>query len=198
MKQGLLPLKEKRFWEKKDFSHKATFGSLDLSQLPKESILSSTILNQGFTNKCTAFASCAIQESEHNQPFDPDWYYFQEGLVNGQHSETGYDLRTCMKAGVKRGFKPLNGGIPDDFKEASYFRIDDPYNSTDLFDDIRVALWIAKDEKKTLCAGVNWRSNWNSPDGIIPSTDGSYTGGHCIKICGFTEINGVQYLIIQN
>jgi hypothetical protein len=192
---GLLPLKEKKFWEKQDYSHKKTFGSFDVSQLPTKYSLASEILNQGSSYKCTAYASCAIQASQHGKKFDPDWFYFQEGIVNGEHSETGYDLRTPMKTGCKKGFRVL--GVKDsenEYKEYNYFRVDDPLNSTDLFDDIRVAMWLAKEEKKCANAGVDWQSSWSS----IITTIGNQSGGHDIDISGWDTIDGVPYLEIQN
>ena len=198
IRDGLKPLRQKKWYEKQDFSHKLTFGSLDLSQLPEEYLLVSNILNQGFSFKCTAYASNAIQESQHGISFDPEWFFFQEGQVNGEISDTGYDLRTCCETGVKRGFKPMDGNDPNPYKESSYFRIDNPFSSTDLFDEIRIGMYLAREEKKCVITGVGWRDTWFSADGIIPINGGNITSGHCIKIAGWTKINGIEYLVVQN
>ncbi len=202
MKPGLqkLPKRKwyhKRFWIKPYLSHSKTFGAIT-EPLPKEYLLVSTILNQGSTYKCTAYSACAIQESQHAIQFDPDDFYYHEGITAGQQSDTGYDLKTVMKTGVNYGFKPLDPskGRAKDFKEGGYFQVD---GSGDNFDNVKSALWLAKDEKKTIESGTDWRDNWIlAPQGIIPDEKGNIVGGHAVKICGWKEINGIDYIALQN
>ena len=198
IKSGLKKLREKKWYEKQDYSARKTFGSV--LQLPDEYFLPSKVLNQGSSQKCTAYASCAIQEGQEKISFDPDDYYFQEGITAGKQSDNGYDLRVCMKTCVRYGIKPLNSdnGKAEDFKEESYFRVDNPLTPMDLYDECKQAIYSAKEEKKTICTGGDWRSEWNSPDGIIPNKYSSSGSGHCVKICGWKKINGVEYLIVQN
>jgi hypothetical protein len=200
---GLLPLKPKTALQllkgKIDFSHAKTFGAIDINVLPPDHLLVSSILNQGPYPKCTAYSACAVQESQHNIRFDPDDFYNQEAIINGgTNPDGGYDLRTAMSTGIKYGFLPVNGGNPADYKEGGYFLIDGAY---DLFDNIRVALWMAKEEKKCAVVGTMWYAEWSlASNGIIDKElpYGTKTGNHAIKCAGWKTINGKPYLVIQN
>lgn len=201
---GLKPLKRKSLKElfqgKTDYSHHKTFGATPVDQLPDEYLLVSTILDQGTTNECTAFASCAIQESQHGIQFDPQWFFEQEGVVNGSVSPDGYDMRVTMDTGVKIGFKPLAGGSPEYYKEGGYYSlIPGFFSSVDLFDSIRQAMWQAKDEKKCANLGVLWMNDW-IPTTIIDSNTPrtSPLSLHAIKCAGWTTRSGIPYLVIQN
>lgn len=200
MNYGLQPLKRKTLKEilkgKIDYSHSKTFGSIDTSTLPKEYILESTILNQGVLPHCSSYSACAVQESQHGIPFDPEDYYNAEGIVNGEVQDYGYDLRTLMATGYKYGFRPLSGGNPNDYKEGNYFSID---GDLDTFDNIRVALYMAKDQKKTAITGLMWYKEYLDNPIIDKNLDyKTPTGLHAIKIAGFTEIDSVSYLVLQN
>ena len=180
--------------DKRDFSHKKTYGVFDLSQLPDEYILPSIILDQKLSYKCTAFSSCAYQDAQEGIGFDPDWFYAKEGEIEGEVSEYGYSLRTALKTGVKAGFKPLirqdNNNM---YLEDSFFAVDCN------FDAIRIALWLARAEKRSCLAGTMWFSEWTyTQGGIIPETYSEPVGLHAIVIKGWKKINGITYLIIQN
>lgn len=191
-KEGLKPLKK----DKRDWSHHLTFGATSTKALPENYSLISTILDQGASYKCTAYSSCAVAESQFGKQFDPEWFYEQEGIVNGEVSETGYDLRTAMKTGCKAGFKPLNGNSPEDYyKEDSFFSVDGTF---DTFDNIRMAMFMAQDENRCVEGGVMWKDEWtNAPKGIVEEGV-NQVGGHAIKIAGWKTINGIPYLIVQN
>src|SRR5438093_286091 len=123
MRTGLQKLKK----DKRDWSHHLTFGAFDMSQIPDEYNLVSTILDQGATDQCTAYTASAIKESQSGMCLDPQWFFDQEGATFGTVSEYGYDLRTQMKTGCQKGFKPLNSDVsPESFKEDSFFAIDGP------------------------------------------------------------------------
>ncbi len=202
MNYGLQPLKKKTLLEimkgKIDYSHSKTFGSIDPSTLPEEYILESTILNQGFLPHCSSYSACAVQESQHGIPFDPEDYYKAEGVINGAVQDYGYDLRTLMATGFKYGFRPLSGGNPDDYKEGNYFSID---GDLDTFDNIRTALYMAKDQKKTAITGLMWYQEYLEAKNGIVDKNIEYkkeTGLHAIKVAGFTTIDSVPYLVLQN
>lgn len=189
---GLQPLPKDR----RDYSNRLTFGSFNISELPDEYILNSTILNQGGTFKCTAYTACAIQESQHTISFDPDWFYEQEGIVAGKVSEFGYDLRTQMRTGVKKGFRPLTEQeSPEKFKDDSFFSID---GFRDLFDNIRVAMWLGKDEKRCASLGCVWYNEFEGQGGIVPLNYKNPAGLHNVKCCGWKKIGAETYLVIQN
>ena len=191
-KFNLLPYKKSRKWGlfNQDWSYHKTFGVSPLSELPDNYELISTILNQGNTEDCRAFAACAIQESQHGIPFDTAWFANQEGEGAGQ-------LRDTMQAGIDKGFKPLNGGDPSLYKEGGYFLVT-PNNGMDLFDSYRVALWQSRNEKKTAATGVLWDSGWTSaPNGIVPDTISTPLGGHAIKGSGWKTLDSVR-ATIQN
>lgn len=189
---GLQPHKHDR----RDYSHKKTFGAPLVSDLPDEYILPSTVLDQGSSYHCTAYAACAIQESQEGIGFDPEDFYRAEGVINGEVSNFGYDLRTAMKTGVKYGFYPLSGGNPADYKEGSYYSIDSPLNR---FDGIRQAIWSARTLKKLPEGGVHWYNEWTyAKAGIIPEVYNQFAGLHAVKIAGWKKILGQDYLVIQN
>lgn len=184
--------------DKRDYSHKRTFGSFPIHQLPKEYLLLSDILDQGNEFTCTAQSACAIQETEHGISFDPKWFYRKEGEVSGSPSMFGYDMRTLMKTGCIMGFKPkdLDEVEAIKYKELSYFNVD---KELDKFDDIRVAMWLAKDEKRCVVVGSEWFKDWMTSDGIISNTKPTQPiGGHAFKIAGWTTKNDIEYLVVQN
>lgn len=185
----------KKHWHsRKDWSHHKTFGASPLSSLPAEYLLVSTVLNQGASEKCTAFSACAIAESAYGRKFDPELFYADEGVVAGGFSNDGYDIRTTMKTGVDKGFRLLATDAP--FFEGSYFIIDGPY---DLFDNIRTAMWIAQMDKKCAEIGTELYLDWlNSPQGIVPDSFNRPMGLHAMKCAGWKTINNVLYLAMQN
>lgn len=204
---GLKKLKRDR----RDFSHHKTFGATPLPTLPATYLLISTILNQGGLPHCTAYAACSAREPQAKLQFDPEWYFMQEGEVNGEVFADGYDLRVAMATGVKRGFKPLQGDLtrePRYFCEDSYFSaLDGQY---DVFDNVRSAMWLAQEEKRCALLGTMWYKEWLfSPDGVVQEKYQTLSpmGLHAVKGAGWTDrvqsgkiisIEGTPYLAVQN
>lgn len=191
--------------DKRDYSHHKTFGSIPVSQLPEEYLLLSTVLNQGATEDCSAFSSCAVAESQFGASFDPIQFYASEGIEAGAVSNDGYDMRTTMATAVDQGFVPVAGGAVS--KEGGYFIID---GLNDLFDNIRIALAVAEGDKMAAECGTMWYQEWTDcENGVIPTTYSAATGLHAIKFAGWTKVkrdgtplpalpNGDPYGCIQN
>ena len=184
--------------DSRDFSHRKTFGSFPIHNLPDNYLLESTILNQGQTYHCTAYSACAVQEVQEGVSFDPEWFYKQEGIVDGNPTEYGYGMRIPMKTGIEKGFKPVGGDDKDaeTYKEGGYFAVDGDY---DTFDNIRIAMWLARNEKKCPMIGVMWHEEWLTNKGIVSEKKPEKeVGGHAIKCAGWKKIDGKEYLVIQN
>lgn len=69
----------------------------------------------------------------------------------------------------------------------------------DVFDQIRLVLWINRFEKRSILTGAMWHNSWTyTSGGIIPKLyldKGSF--GHAFKIFGWKEIEKEPYLIAQ-
>lgn len=182
----------KRHWHSRhDFSHHKTFGSAPIDTLPDEYLLVTDILNQGGSEKCTAYSAVAIAEAAYGKKFDSELFYSKEGVVAGGFSSDGYELRTTMQTGIDQGFQLLASDDP--VKEGSYFFIDGPY---DLFDNIRSAMWIAREDKKCAEIGTELYLEWLT-DPMIPISYSRPIGLHAMKCAGWKKIGNDIYLVMQ-
>lgn len=191
-KSGLKPQKPDR----RDYSHHKTYGSVGTIELPDEYVLPSGILNQGVGFKCTAYSTAAVEETHFGYPFDPEWFYDQEGVEAGAFSSDGYDMRTTMATAKDRGVKPLDQSKPI-VKEDDYYAIDGKF---DLFDNVRVAMWMAQSEKRCAMLGAMWYQEWfYAHGGIVPTTYKKRVGLHATKCAGWKKLpDGEIYMVIQN
>ena len=168
------------------------------ASMPSELLFLSPILNQADpqgTEDCTAFASVACRYNEtNNTSFDPMKQWQSELDFMGVESSQGTDLRTALAVGVKTGFYRIGNTAPTDNASAYFFVV--PTNGLDMFDSIIYAL---NNTQRPLECGVMWKNEWsNTPQGIIQNAGQTNLGGHLIKIAGFKEINGIQYIVVQN
>lgn len=178
----------------RDYSRVKTFGAVDVSSLPPEYLLVSTILTQPNNQEsCTAYASSAIRESMTNKLYDPQPFFDAEKDLSGTDGSDGFDLRTAMAVGINTGFYPIGQAIPTD-KSSAYFFCD---GEGDFFDNIRMAMWQHKDKKISVLVGTEWYVNWTDFP-IIPDTTAQILGGHALKCAGWTTIDSEVYLALQN
>lgn len=177
------------------YNHEKVFG-VSAEPMPDRYLLPSTILDQDGTYHCTAYASCAIQESQEKIQFDPEWFYKQIGFIAGKYSDYGYSLRDALLTGVKKGFKPLVGMEIDaeKYKEGGFYWI----TGTDLFLKVKQAMWRAKNELKTALGGTGWYDNWTLSQNGIVKEGIDFVGLHAVSIKGWDKIDGKEYLVIQN
>lgn len=207
----------KRHTSRKRYSSSKTLGSVPVNQLPDEYLLVSRVLDQGFYNTCTAFSAVAARESRTGKGYVPQYFFAQEMAQQGVVSLGGVDLKTLLKTGAERNsflslyYKTSLADATDsefadprnwpDFssvaeKEEKYFWCDG--FGLDMFDRVRIAMWVNRDRKVTVLAGARWHYQWNVATGIIPETYNSPIGGHAFKIAGWKQINGQPHLVIQN
>ena len=218
IKGGLQETKKDR----RDFSYKKSFGSISLSELPKEFYVSLPLIikNQRDSDMCTAYGITAVSEDQEEIILSPEYQFAKIKEITGKIDEFGADLRSAAKSVIKFGSikeadSPYKLGVQErdfiadwnnwnreldnkatDYKKGSYFWIDGSY---DFFNNIRVALWLNKAEKRSVFIGAEWHAEWSDiKDGIIKTYDPkSFYFGHAFKIYGWKEINGEPYLVAQ-
>jgi hypothetical protein len=212
---GLKPLKK----DIRDFKYENVFGSVSINEIPDNFVVANPleIKNQGYSDMCVAYATCAVSEDQENVLLNPKWFFAKMKEAQGNWKRWGADLREGAKVAVNLGFledndTPYNLKYGDrDFianwenwpkdlddkaqihKKQSYFAVGSD------FDSIRTILWQNIDEKKSVLTGVLWEAMWNElVDGIIPEkSTGSQETPHAIKIFGQKKIEGKLYLVAQ-
>lgn len=219
---GLNPLPE----DKRDFSHDAVFGSIKKEELPAIDFVVSEplgIKDQGETDFCTAYATCASSEDQEGILLNPEFIFMMSKVLSKNLNAYGQDLRVIMKAHCKFGtieqqyfpfpydnstprnviVDPKNwdlnnlSGLAYEHRKNSFFIVDGPY---DIFDNFRSSMWMHKEELKSISTGAGWRDSWTkAPGGVIEDIDYSNEpeSPHAFKIYGQKTINGVLYLIAQ-
>ena len=215
---GLLPTPP----DSRDFSLAGVFGAIDVKSIPNEDFFvgEPTIKNQGRTDLCTAFSACLVSEYQEEIELSPEFFFSQIKKIRGEYKQWGADLRSGCKAAQEVGFlarmdAPFSladkgrdflanwKNWPDELLplakkhvKESFFKVDGPY---DNFDNIRVALWQNKGQKRAIYTGCVWRDGWTfSAGGVIPKSNVAKSFGHAFAIDGQKIINGVPYLRVPN
>lgn len=212
---ALLPKKE----DARDFSVAGVFGQIDISEVPTIPFLVNpaiTILDQGETDYCSAYAASAVSEDQEDTVFVPEYTFCKTKHLMGDLESWGADLRNTCKALCTYGSIPRGPMIEvpktreqvldpkswesyeylaQKYRKQTYFTIDGRY---DLFDNIRTAMWQNRAEKRSILTGCMWNQTWvDAPDGIIPKEPIAGGFGHAFKICGWDKIGDEVYLIAQ-
>lgn len=224
LKFGLLPLPA----DNRDFSHDSLFGTYLQDQLTDEDFDVAqpiSIKNQRYLDFCTAFAATSVSEDQEEIPLDPLYQYARACQLRNDYKTWGMDLRQMAKSLTEYGSLPQDKAItsvplgdydrnqrdalanwenyPINLDEIaiehikrSFVFVDGPH---DTFDNIRAALYMHRNEKKSVLAGAYWGLEWqNAPDGIIPKVYTKGNSAHSVKIFGQKKINGEIYLKVQN
>lgn len=201
--------------DKNDFSFGAAFGHAAPTDLPAEYVVAEplTIKDQGLTDMCTAYALTAVSEDQEGVVLDPFFTFAQTKKITGEPDSWGADLRSACKSGLI-GFIPvppssmdavtyaptdvirdaaaygknltaMNEGIATKYKKKSFFSITGPH---DFFDNMRSAMWVARNEKRSIFTGCDWRESWTDlADGIITEAGDEQTFGHALKAFGWEK-----------
>lgn len=210
---GLIPTGKDR----RDIKLPKLVGAFPLSKLPANFELIDTfpIDDQGFTDLCGAYASTNMSAEQEGVNLDPNFQFAMARFIAGWNG-FGCDLRSYMKSLCKigslardkspfswqkdgRNFIADHKNWPEylkvlalPFKKRTYVSVAGPH---DLFDDIRVAIYI---QKNRVITGCKWSPDWNTA--IIPETyrEGGDSSGHAFIIRGWRTINNKLFLIIRN
>jgi hypothetical protein len=178
----------KRFHQARDFSfHKS--HALGAVVLPDSISFPSPVLTQD-EEDCTAFAGVATRYNEtNNTVLDPKAFWSKELVFAGITDPTyngGFDIQVPAATAVVQGFPGLN--------PTAYFWIT-AGGGSDAFDNICNAIFV---NQRPLILGMDFYQEYITPTGIISDNGVTLLGGHCIKVCGWKQINGQPYLILQN
>ncbi len=210
-KGGLLPLPP----DERDFSHSKVFGTLKPQELPFEDFIVAEpirIKDQGDSDKCGAYAGCAVSEDQEEVELNPHYQFAKIKQIMGDPEGWGADLRSVCKSFTDYGSIQNAAGYPEsrdwkdwgpeyDFmaiphKKKTYFSVDGPY---DTFDNMRMTLWQNRNESRSILTGCLWRNEWtNANHGVIDDLNYIKTGyGHALKIYGQETIDDELYLTAQ-
>jgi hypothetical protein len=208
------------------FSHDALFGTLAPAVFPKTlGRPLRPVENQMNSLRCTGYGTAVNGGYIKGRRFHPDWQAAKIGKLQGQTVDlTGGDPNMAMRSERDCGFLPIEDSpyllatstmgqtswqtfdpaldsIAIETRVAGFVTVD---GTNDIFDNIRSALIQAYDPKTGLGAVVQafgkWFPAWTFPkDGIVPQTyDATQYSYHHYLFVDFCEIDGVEYLMVQN
>ncbi len=201
----------------RDYSYHRTFGASNFI-LPDEYFAGRPAAkNQMLSQMCTAFASAVVGACEDGVDFCPEYSFAVGKLISKTGLEEPEDLRTPLKAAVAYGYLPSDPTLPSvvsqsaaycanianyaplcadkaaKYKKKSYFRVDGNFKT------IKQVLYNNAPSKRAILTGVLWMNEWTvAPKGIVPSVAVEVGGLHCVPIIGFTKIDGIEYIAVQN
>lgn len=205
--------------DNRDFGLEKVFGKIE--KIPEDDFVVShplKIKDQGGTDMCVSFATCAVSEDQEEMELSPDFFFGMIKKVTGDRMAWGADLRSACKAAVRAGFleeklNPYQGkdrnfvanwehwaGIhfeanAEKHRKKCYFKVG-RYQTTSIA--FRAALWANRGGSCSILTGVLWRTGWiSAKNGIIPTEPSKPMFGHALKIFGQKKINGVIYLMAQ-
>jgi hypothetical protein len=161
--------------------------ALGTASLPDTLLFLSPILNQGDSESCTAYSSVAVRYNEVNQTLDPVAFWNQELAFADSDGSSGFDLEVPADTAVEKGFPDYNPSAP--------FWIT-PNNGMDLMDSVCSAMQTLN---RPCEGGLTWMTEYtNAPGYLISQVGHTVQGGHDIKIAGWTILNGVKVIVLQN
>lgn len=203
-------------------TERALFGSaMTPDALPREGLYRRPISveNQLDTQFCTAGVSNA---SEYQEKVPLSWAFQVAAIsrLKGFPILNGCDPRTALKSAIVYGsleesfaamkfpgtdpsvvanwqnWTDEQWGQAEKHRKAHYLWVKGKY---DVFDNIRMALWLGKEENQVVMAFGRWYAIWNTTDstGIVPPrTDTAYTL-HYFMFIDWIYKNGKQMLVAQ-
>lgn len=229
IQSGLKPISHDR---SKDWSHKKVFGwhkklfgaalsipkTLGRSRLPVE--------DQEESNFCTGYGTSKANGYRLAQDFSPEFQVAMIGAYAGSPIINGTDPKTAMDACVLNGsllkylspFSLARNGAefiaeylnwpqklinqaPAEAPAGWFSVVDDP--QADIFDDIREALILAKEDNGVVMAFGNWYNEFNaaandpSKKGMMPVPTTPRITLHNYLYIDFDTIDGVEVIVAQ-
>lgn len=212
----------------RDFSRTAVFGTIRADKIPEHNFMVAPVMDiydQGDSDACTAFATCAASSDQEGVLLAPEFsFYATKVLLQQDPNSWGANLRDAMKSHVKFGaldmeyspFKLRDGEIisreemldPSNWendhqmlayehRKNTFFNClkDSPH---DKFDSARIGLWLHREKMRSIVTGVTWRHSWTeSKDGKISK---EYEGGgvpHAFILKGQKYFDNEPYLVAQ-
>lgn len=221
---GLLPTED----DPRDYDLGRVFGLIPIETIPDYRFVVAeplVIKNQFKTDMCTGYALASVLEDTEEVILDPMFAFAMIKKRRGEWRGYGGDLRSGCKVAEKIGLierdksplwrKEVNRKHRDFVanwenwekfpelekqaavhKQESYFKVTGPY---DTFDNIRMALWQNKKEKRSIFTGCKWKSGWMSAsNGIIPNDKRAGGVGHAFKVFGQEPVGDEMHILIQN
>lgn len=232
-KTGLAPTK--RDSRDKHFGFHRVFGSVSVADLPSEYDADAglTIPNQNGDNaytECTAYAVADIAGNQDHTIYSPDYIYMKTlAMLNLPPTTQGVDGRTPFKVACTFGllrqedapftcaekgqeFVANQGNWPISLDEKAKVNLKPGYfpitGMGDFFDNVRSAMWIGRDEQRTVGMAIDWKVEFEliGLDGILPENAMQSAGGHMVDIVGWSMKNtrgewirnGEQFLKIKS
>lgn len=197
MESGLIPSRR----DIRTLNHEQQFGSIPLSSLPKNGLGRKplSIKDQRQSLLCTGFATATASEYIEGVEMSPEFQAALIGTLEGRNIyNTGASIPNALKA-VRLGSlakKDYIYDLEEDGEDASdprnvtselkkkaeFFRKDSTYDimggSYDIFDNIRVALFLAKEagEERTGMAFTRWyEDSWNDSERLFYKGTGRFS-----------------------
>lgn len=213
---GFKPKKDIR---DKGYNHAKIFGAPSPLLLPKDGLKRKpiAIYDQQGTNFCTAYSTTAASSFQEGVALSPEFQTAKTGQIVGKPIINGADLRDALKSTIlfgsieqkdapysldNTGNKVANWFVwPDtlttkalDHAKSGFYDVKaGPY---DIFDNIRSALYQAKDKNGVVVVGTPWYEIWNEPKaGVVfmPPFGAKTYLAHAWTIIDFTD----DYLVAQ-
>lgn len=214
---GLLPLPR----DDRDRMLGAAYALPKLKELPLEFKHTPPfgIKDQGQTDFCTGFSTCAASELQEGVRLVPEYQFAISKEIQGGDVDTfGVDLRSAMMSHKKVGaieessrpqgykvgerdasFLRRIGNWPDLKLQAlvraksQFLAVTGPY---DAFDNIRASIWLFREEKRVPVFGVLW--GWGQDRAVVDNASIQMGEGHAIYATGWEVRNGEPHLVIPN
>ncbi len=203
--------------DNRDFKLSAILKLPPLEELPENFELEPvSVYDQLESDYCSAESTCGASSIQEGVELSPEWSFAVSKMISGDPEEYGQDLRTAMKVHTKYGaieiseapysvksdedtkIRYINNWPQELFEKAqkhkklSFIQIDGPYSH---FDNIRAFIWAFRAQKRACIMGVEWSWPMNMKVIELSFAPGS---GHAIYAIGWRNINGKNYLVIQN
>lgn len=223
LQSGVLPISHDR---SKDWSHQSRFGSANPATLPATLGIHRMLVEDQdepvITQFCTAYGTSKAGGYHFGIDMSPEWQVGKIGEYNSVPIMNGTDPKTAMEAAVLNGFLPKSKALytlknkgaafiadwrnwsdmldplARGYAPTGYYAVSD--EATDIFDDIRGALYKAKQANDwwPVMAFGKWFFSWNhqanTSGATITQNDGAYSMHNYVFIDWIT-LQNVPYLV---
>lgn len=194
----------------RDRSFPRTFGTVAATEFPAEYDCDAGFgmpdqNEDGYPMGCTGYAQTELCQDEDRIQYDPVFTYLKTLFYSNLPSNSPCDMRASLKMLVDYGPKPKAGTEQDasTHRRGGYYNVvDSP--ELDCFDDIRNALWLQREARRSVSIGTPWFPEWRKTkgDGVLMAFN--YTGvssdyvWHNWKCSGWKVLAGQPYLKVKS